>query len=386
MRIAFVLAGLGAGGAERVVSLIASRWVEWGWQVSVIAFDAPQDPVFHAFAPGVEFIRLAIPSSGLGAVIGRAQQLRAALNRLSPDVTISFLTKINALTLLATLGTGLRVIVSERNNARLQAVNPAWKIALALLYRRARQIVIQTEASRAALPAPDRLRATTIPNPVLTPVATIPAPADPPPIITAVGRLTHQKGFDRLIDAFARIAQRHPAWRLVIWGEGPARAKLVAHAASLGLAERIAFPGLSPAPGDWVHQSGLFVLSSRFEGFPNVLAEAMAAGLPAIAFDCDYGPAEMITHGEDGLLVPQNSVAGLSRAIDALLSAPEQRRALGMAARRSITKFAMDPIIERWTNLVITPDFPDDMPSQPRGARRKAQLSGVATSAPPERT
>lgn len=355
MRIAFVLSGLGAGGAERVVSLISSHWAELGWHVTVIAFDSPADPIFHDFSPGIEMVRLNVPSLGAASAFRRARALRAALKRIQPDTVISFLTKVNVLTLLATLGTDFRVIVSERNNARLQSVNRTWNMLLTRLYRRAGHIVIQTEASRACLPQGDQPRATVIPNPVRTLPEPVLSQALCPSRIVAVGRLTEQKGFDRLLMAFAQIAPRHLAWQLVIWGEGPAKSTLLRHAQALGIADRVSLPGLSATPGDWINATDVFVLPSRFEGFPNVLAEAMAAGLPVIAFDCDFGPAEMITNGVDGMLVPQNSVAGLSRALDLMLSDSVLRTRLGTAAHRSVERFAVEPILERWTRLVLSP-------------------------------
>src|SRR3546814_10544152 len=105
--------------------------------------------------------------------------------------------------------------------------------------------------------------------------------------MAAVGRLVPQKGFDRLLDAFSRIATDHPDWTLVIWGEGPDRAALEEQRRRLGLDGRVEMPGVSKQPGVWIEQSDLFILSSRFEGWGLVLGEAMAAGLPVISFDCD---------------------------------------------------------------------------------------------------
>src|SRR3546814_16985490 len=122
--------------------------------------------------------------------------------------------------------------------------------------------------------------------------------------MAAVGRLVSQKGFDRLLDAFSRIATDHPDWTLVIWGEGPDRAALEEQRRRLGLDGRVEMPGVSKQPGGWIEQSDLFILSSRFEGWGLVLGEAMAAGLTVISFDCEWGPAEMIEQEKSGILVP----------------------------------------------------------------------------------
>lgn len=351
MHLAFVLAGLGAGGAERVVSLITRDCCERGHDVTLFAFDSPGDPVYHAFDPRVRLVRLALPPARGGLlVLRRALALRRALLAARPALVLSFLTKINITTLLATTGTGLPVIVSERNNPLAQQASRYWNRAAALLYPRAAAIVIQTGASRRALPADVRSRAIVIPNPV-PPVARAPRPITPP-VLAAVGRLEHQKGFDLLLRAFAAIAGDCPEWQLVIWGEGPLRAALTAQIHSLGLADRARLAGLSTAPGAWLGAATAFVLSSRYEGFPNALAEAMAAGLPVAAFACDFGPADLIDDGADGLLVAGGDVAALAGAMRRLATDPALRSRLGASAQSSMRRFESDIVLAAWRNLV----------------------------------
>ena len=352
--IAFVVAGLGAGGAERVIAMLASAWVRSGRHVTVFAFDLETDPVYHDFDPRIRLVRLggAGAPRGVFAVIGRVRRLRAALLGLQPGIVISFLTKINAVTLLATLGTGLPAIVCERNNPRRQAAHPAWQVLLHRLYRRAAAIVIQTEASRECLPAAVAPRAVVIANPI-APCTRAAVPADArPQTLVAVGRLEAQKGFDRLLTAFARVAPGNPDWRLIIWGEGPRRADLEGQAAALGLGRQFALPGLSPTPQGWLASAGVFVLSSHHEGFPNALGEAMAAGLPVIAFDCAYGPAEMIETGVSGLLVADGDTSGFAEGLQALMRQPALRARLAGAAGASMARFDPERILALWTDLV----------------------------------
>lgn len=356
-RVAFVLAALGAGGAERVISLITSTWVERGVDVTVIAFDAADDIIYHRFDPRVRLVRLGIAPARSGgwaalqANYRRVRALRSALRRLRPDVLIAFLTKINALTLVAATGLGCPVIVSERNNPRRQAAHPFWNLALQGLYRRAAAVVMQTRASLDCLPSRIHRRAMVIPNPILPPVAVGLAPERP--TLVAVGRLVPQKGFDLLIDAFARIAGDYQEWSLVIWGEGPERTIIEMRIQALGLTDRVRLPGLSEAPGAWMAEATVFVLSSRYEGFPNALAEAMAAGLPVVAFDCPFGPSEMIEHEVDGLLVCSEDVSGLAAALSRIMSDPALRKRLGAAAGASAARFAPYRIIERWDALML---------------------------------
>ncbi|MDX3909608.1 MAG: glycosyltransferase family 4 protein [Sphingobium sp.] len=355
-RILFIVAGLGAGGAERVISLMSGAWVKRGWDVKILAFDSPNDPVYHAFDPAVKIVRLGLlptvggPAGSLLVQGRRILAIRRTLARLQPDIAISFLTKINVLTLLATAGTRHRVIVSERNNPRAQQASASWNALLARLYPRADAIVMQTRASLDCLPAKVRARAIVINNPIAMASPKLP-PAEKH-VLTAVGRLAYQKGFDLLIDAFATIAPKHPHWTLRIWGEGEMRPALEQQVARLGLTHRVELPGKSRNPESWVEQANVMVLSSRHEGFANVLGEAMAAGLPVVAFDCDFGPAEMISHGVDGLLVPAGDVAAMAVALSQVMADSALRERLGRAAKISSERFSPPRIIARWDALI----------------------------------
>ena len=198
----------------------------------------------------------------------------------------------------------------------------------------------------------------------------------------AVGRLVHQKGFDLLLRAFARIAPAHPESRLTIWGEGEQRAALEALCAGLGVAERVQLPGLTERPGQWVEEADIFVLSSRYESFGNVITEAMVAGLPVIAFDWPWGPGDILRDGEDGLLVPPEDVEALAAAMRRLIVDPDLRQRLGEAAAQNVQRFARDAIIAQWDALVAEatrarqpartapPPFGEASPSTARSARR----------------
>ena len=358
MRIAFVLAALGAGGAERVISLIATHWASQGHDVVVIAFDSPDDPVYHHFTPNIRLVRLNIPAAP-GQLFAKAAQsvrrvhaLRKTLKREHPDRIISFLTKINALVLLANLARRTPVIVSERNNPTQQTAHPLWQILLNRLYTRASAIVMQTQASIAVLPAAVHRRAVVIANPIAAAPPKSAAPISPP-TVTAVGRLVPQKGFDLLLDAFAMVADDFPEWRLTIWGEGTARADLEAQINALGLQDRVRLPGLTSSPGEWVAKTTIFVLPSRFEGFPNVLGEAMAAGLPVLAYDCSFGPREMVRDRVDGLLVPAGEVQPLAEGLRQLMGNDALRQQLSsMARQRAADCFGSDHIMAQWDDLI----------------------------------
>jgi glycosyltransferase involved in cell wall biosynthesis len=345
-----VTAALGAGGAEKVLALLTRHSVDCGNQVTIVTFDAPDDPVYHPLPASVRLVRLALPATGVGATARRILALRRVVRQERAHVVLSFLTKINVLTLVATAGLKVPVIVAERNNPNKQRAHPAWSLMLWAAYLRASAIICQTAASVRCIPAHSRSRVTVIPNPV-TPSRFKP-PSGAPRRVVAVGRLSEQKGFDLLIDAFRKIAGRQPDWHLEIWGEGPDRAKLEKQVRRLDLQDRISLPGLSNKPGEWVERASAFVLSSRYEGFANVLGEAMAAGLPAISFDCDYGPADMISSGRDGLLVPPGDVDALADCMERIMHDEALRRRLGENAKFIVEQFSSDRIIGLWDKCI----------------------------------
>ncbi|MGB3378924.1 MAG: glycosyltransferase, partial [Allopontixanthobacter sediminis] len=211
---------------------------------------------------------------------------------------------------------------------------------------RADLVICQTAAVTRCIPDAVHGRVRVIPNPIgKWPISSEHAA---PKTIAAVGRLTFQKGFDILLDSFDRIAGDHAAWRLQIWGDGPDRDALVARAQDSVASDRIEFMGLSDRPGSWLHGAGIFVLPSRYEGFPNVLGEAMAAGLPAIASSCDFGPAEMIEDGADGILVPVEDRTALAAAMARCMDDPELRERLGTAAALSACRYTPSNILRKW--------------------------------------
>lgn len=356
MKIMFVLAGLGAGGAERVVSLLSGEMIRRGHDISVVSFDAPGDPIYHSFHPQVDVLRLAIPAGGgsllrgIGASYRRTAALRHLFKRRRPDAAISFLTKINVLSVAASAGLQIPVIISERNNPAAQRAHPFWSIAWKIAARRASAIVLQTQAIKALYPAKIQARAVVIPNPVL-PMAVNRGPHQGR-ALTAVGRLEWQKGFDMLIKAFARIAGDFPGWQLKIWGEGAERPQLQSLADQSGHSDRIELAGMSTSQADWIASADIFVLSSRYEGFPNVLLEAMSAGIPSVSFRCKFGPEEIMDDGIDGLLVEPGSVKDLARKLTKLMENEKFRMQLGMAARASATRYEVAEIVSKWEAFV----------------------------------
>jgi glycosyltransferase involved in cell wall biosynthesis len=356
VRIAFVIPSLGAGGAERVATRLANEWNANGHDVTLVTFDTPGTEPFFALDPGVSLSELAASaSSGLKAKLGtnfaRVSRLRSALRELRPDVIVAFMTEANVIALWASRGLGIPVVVSERNQPDRPGLSRAHKLARRLTYPMASALVVQTDAIAAWGRAHFRIPVHVIPNPVRLGTGDARREDGEVQWLASLGRLAHQKGFDLLIKSFAAIAGRHPKWRLVIYGEGPDRQLLERLRDDSGLTDRILLPGLTKDAARALNEASLFVLPSRFEGYPNALLEALAQGLPVLATSCPGGTVEILANGVHGMLVPANDVAAMTTALDAMLSAPDLRDAYAWKARRAVVGLDVATVAKRWLDL-----------------------------------
>ena len=171
-------------------------------------------------------------------------------------------------------------------------------------------------------------------------------------MVLAVGRLVPQKGFDILIQSFASSQARNKQWKLIILGEGVERSSLHALIEKEGLQRQIELPGVVSEPWKWFNRARVFVLSSRFEGFPNALIEAMAMGCPTVATDCHSGPSEIIRHGHNGMLVPVDDIDALTAALDDLTEHPNRSEQLALEAMQVRKKFSADHVMAQWEELI----------------------------------
>lgn len=372
MRIMLIVYSLGRGGAERVMTAVANHWCAAGHEVTIVTLLSTRGSTY----PLRDKVRVLCLQAGgasgnaLYAIVnnlGRFLKLRRVIRSESPDVIMSFMGRVNVLTLIASWNLDSKVIVSERNDPRCEPFPIAWRCLRRMTYGLAKYIVVQTESIRAWYAGINaQWPCVVIPNPIgeeFTAVASRKTwsyeqygmPADAL-ILIGVGRLCPQKGFDLLIPAFAACAAARPQWHLLIMGEGRERDRLLGLARHRGIAERVHLIGESVAPRTVMESVHLFVLSSRYEGFPNVLLEAMSCGLSVVSFACRSGPGDIITDGYDGLLVRNVDVDSLSVALSKLMDSETLRNRLGKNARESVRRYWPAKIFEKWDKLLADLD------------------------------
>ena len=365
MRLLFFIHSLSGGGAERVTVNLANHWAAKGWLVTIVTL-APLSLDFYKLDPAVERIALELTGesrnvlAGLWKNLQRVRALRQVLRRVQPDIALALMSTANVLLALATRGLpNVCTIGAERIHPPQLPLGAQWGALRRFTYGRLAAVVALTQESAEWLRMHTRAqRVPIIPNMALWPLAVqaprlIPETVCVPDrhVLLAVGRLEKQKGIDWLLEAFMALARKYYNWNLVILGEGPERRALETQVQLFGLDGRVFLPGRAGNVVEWYERADIYVMSSRFEGFPNTLAEAMAHGLPAVSFDCDTGPRDIIRPEVDGLLVPPGNVDALTAALDRLMGDAALRAQFAARAVEARERFSMERIAGMWEEL-----------------------------------
>ena len=363
MKLLLLIHSLGSGGAERVLSTLANHWAHKGWQVTVVTMTSEATD-FYQLDNRIRRIALNLArdsTNSVAAVINNLQRVlavRRLLHKIQPDVALAMMSTSNIVLALASLG--IRNIVtlgSERIHPPNAFTQNFWNRARRLSYRYLSAVVTLTQESAGWLIAnASPKKVAVIPNAAIWPLPPQTPIIKPPPnsngyrLIT-VGRLSHEKGFDLLIQAFSKLASDFPDWELVIIGEGPERVQRQAQIDMLGLTRQIKLPGRCGNLQQWYESGDLYVLTSRFEGFPNTVVEAMSHGLPVVSFDCTTGPREIIRPGIDGVLVAPEDRKELEVALRDLMTDHDKRRQFGQHAIEVRSRFALERVVDLWEAL-----------------------------------
>ena len=361
-----------AGGVERVLTLKANYFAEhFGYDITIILTEGKDKPFFYPLSPKIKVINLDINFEELWTcsflkkifVYLKKQRrykrlVKAELMRIRPDFTISLLRR--EINFLNDIKDGSKKIgelhVNRANYRNFEAGDSNliknlfakfWMYSLVTKLKKLDRFIVLTNEDKLAWLE-------------LTNVSVIPDPLSFVPNqfstltekrVIAVGRYVYQKGFDLLLQSWSKVEKEYPDWQLVIFGDGD-RAPYVRLMKQLGIdTGRCHLNGPTTNIQHEYANSSLFVFSSRFEGFGMVLVEAMACGLPVVSFACPCGPKDIVSDGEDGLLVKNGDVDALANAISHLVSDEQMRNTMSQAAQRNVKRFDINQIADRWRLL-----------------------------------
>jgi len=361
-----------AGGVERVLTLKANYFAEhYGYEITIILSEGKDKPLFYPLSEKIKVVNLDIGFEALWTCsflkkvyvyLKKQRQYKKVLTnelmRLRPDFTISLLRReINFLTDIQDGSRKIGEMHINRFNYRNFETKDSnfvknlfakfWMRSLVKKLKKLDKFVVLTEEDKTAWPELSNITVIPDPLPFLpTKYSTLKEKR-----VIAVGRYAYQKGFDLLLQAWSKIEMQYPDWQLCIFGDGN-RAPYERQMETLGIdAARCHLNGpTSDIQREYVNSS-IFVFSSRFEGFGMALAEAMACGLPVVSFACPCGPRDIVTDGEDGLLVENGDVDLLAGNMSKLMGDPNLRSSMSIAGQRNSQRFNIEQIAESWKKV-----------------------------------
>ena len=374
MRITIVIAGLDGGGAERVAVNLANAWSSRGYRPTILTISQNKRVPAYTIDDGVELRDIAWPRNARenelnaeavapilrGLHVNDANVLlidlpmlavlRFAIEKTEPDVVVSFITQTNVRVLAALHESRLPVIVCEVTDARRLYLRD-WPRPRDLFYRYAAHVVA-TDPVIAEWFAARGATATSIHNPLQAPVTPIPSNSNSRKRVITLSRLSSEKRVEWMVRAFAALAERYPDWDLEIYGSGAQRNFLEHLAEDLAPPGRIRICGFSHDAYGVIAGADIYLSTSWIEGYGNSIWEAMASGVPVIATDAGPSISRIIRHEVDGLVLRDDSVGGLTAALERLMENENERKRLAARAPEVIDRFSMQSALERWDELL----------------------------------
>lgn len=350
-KIMFVIHALGYGGAGKMIVYLANQLSKVGYEC--VIYVEEQVGKHYEVEANVEIIQeTEFFKNYYTRHFQQIFQLRRRVKEINPDLVISFQTNQNALSVLATRGRSIPVIVSERGDP-YQYNNVVAKLKTAVI-NKAEGSVFQTKKAMEYYGKKLQERSTVIYNPCTVPYVPAPAWEERRNEIAFVARFDiQQKRQDLMIQAFAIVAKKNPELRLAFYGEGKEMKQIQQMAESLGVSDRVDFKGLVRDIPNAIRNAKMFVMTSDYEGLPNALIEAMAVGLPCVSTDCSPGgAAELIVSGENGVIVPCGDVDRLANCILEVINDPKCAYKYGKKAQEIADTLHPQKIYSQWEKYI----------------------------------
>lgn len=354
--IAFYIGSLHKGGAERVFVNLAEFFLREGYRVTMVTQYRYPDEEEYALSGEIKRVISDLDSAELSNgrlanFVRRLNKLRGVWKCEKPDLVLSCIGKNNFMTVVTTMGTGTRPVVSVVGEAREEYPSRLMRVLANILFPCAAGVILQTERSRYFFNKKIQDKAVILPN-SLNPAFIKPVyEGERDKKIVSVGRLDANKNHEMMLRAFAALKEQYPEYVLVIYGEGELRQFLEQLAEQLCISDRVFLPGVIPDVAEQIERASLFILTSYSEGVSNALIEALASGLPVIATDVPSGgTVELMTDGENGLIIPPGDQRALERAMDKILGDSAYARRLGRAAAKLQERLEPERVNRLWQN------------------------------------
>lgn len=352
-RICIISPSLQMGGIERQLTILASHFVKRGHEVHFVAARAGKH--FYELDPKVNFVEPSFvhtskASAKLQSYYKTISFLRKQIKRIKPDTIMVFGDIINPIALIANKGLGYPIYIADQISPK-QNLGRFKNFMKSITYRSATGIIAQSKMAadyKYEIFGND-INVRIIPN-TMRDIVDFPN-AIKKPWIASLGRLSHEKGVDRLVDAFARITN-HEEWRLVLIGDGPERTNLEEQAKTLGIFDSVDFLGGRSDVDALLAQCSIFVLPSRCEGFPNALCEAMASPLPCITFD-SVSASDIIDNHVSGEIIHDGDINGLAGAIMSLMDDDRKRKFYAENAYKIRERLEKNKVGDMFLNFIL---------------------------------
>lgn len=355
-RIAFYIGSLDKGGAERVIVNLAEYFYSQDYEVYVVT--KLKEINEYTLNPGITRIIADITTeeetkSRLGNLYARIHKLRQVWKTIKPDVIVSFIRKNNVMAIASSRFLSIPVVVSVRSDPKRELQGRIMKKLSLFMFRFADGIVLQTNQAKAFFSKNLQKKAVILPNSINPEFLNIERKIEKKNEIVAVGRIDKNKNQRMLIEAFSEIADEYPDWCVRLYGDGEESVMLKNLVKEKGLENQVFFMGQISNVAEKIKKASIFVLSSKCEGMPNALIEAMTLGIAVVSTDCPCGgPADLIQNEENGLLIAVDDKNALKQALLKLINDAEFRQKLAQNASQIIQKLHPDIVNRQWEEYI----------------------------------
>lgn len=343
-----------SGGAGNIVQILATEYAKKKNEVTIVLMNKHSKPRYST--NGIKVIDFKDENDSLKNIIVIINNIRKIINSQNPNIVISFIHNNNALVGISLLGTKIPLIVSERGNPLKITPKFPWNFLRKVAYKRAELVSVLFDNFKTFDNNSYQNKAIVTPNPVMPPLYMKDGRESPPNHkkirFVSFGRLAKIKRFNLMIEIFSIIHRKHPNSELYIYGDGREKEELLALIGKLNLESAVILKGSTTEVYENLVEADIYLMTSKQEGFPNALCEAMAVGIPSVSFKCHNGLSEIVDNEENGFLIEDGHVEKFCSAIDLLISNKELYLKISENSKKIVEKYSIDKVLKVWDEFI----------------------------------